>query len=149
MTYSQSTETIPTNEELVIMTKEKHEALRRDLHDYKLLLAKYQTIRIEQEILIADLERQGKLLENKSEILDDFRKKNEQLLNEIDALNVRIEKQKLELGDLREDYNNLSRAYYTEKAKVYRMQKDQAGVWVWRGLAIFFFFSMLVVGSQN
>lgn len=48
------------------MTKAKHEALRRDIEDYKLLLIKYQNLRIEQEILVYDLERQAKLLKRQS-----------------------------------------------------------------------------------
>lgn len=131
------------------MTKSKHEALRKDIEDYKLLLIKYQTLRIEQEILVSDLERQGKLLENKSNVLDEFRKKNEQLLREIDALNIKIEKQEKEIGTLQNDYKRVTRNLYTEKGKVYKMKKDQAEVYLWRGAAVFFFFAMLVVGSQN
>ncbi len=131
------------------MSKAKHEALRRDMEDYKLLLAKYQTLRIEQEILISDLERQGKLLANKSDILEEFRKKNEQLLRQIDALNEKVQKQSAEIGGLHNDYNRVNRNLYSEKGKVIRMRKDQAGVWAWRGAAVFFFVSMLIVGAHN
>lgn len=151
MTYSQSVDQKPTtnNEELVVMTKDRHEALRKDIEDYKLLLVKYQTLRIEQEILVSDLERQSNLLKNKNEILNEFRKRNDELIKEIDALNIKIEKQKMELGDLHKDYNSLSRNFYIEKGKVFKMKKGQAQVFLWKGAALFFFCGMLIIGVQN
>ena len=149
VTFSQSTETKTSNDEMVIMTKDKHEALRRDMEDYKMLLAKYQTLRIEQEILIADLQRQGKSLSEQHKLMIEFRNKNELLVKEIDALQIKIDKQSLDNAELREDYSKLNRNYYTEKGKVYRMKKAQAELYIWRGSAVFFFLAMLVVGSQN
>src|SRR5258705_7363897 len=63
--YSQSTEN-QTND-VIIMSKDKHEALRRDIEDYKLLLIKYQSLRSEQDVLVGDLDREGKLLTSKNE----------------------------------------------------------------------------------
>jgi hypothetical protein len=134
---------------MIIMSRAKHEALRRDMEDYKLLLTKYQTLRIEQEILISDLERQGQLLANKNDILIEFRKKNEELLKQIDVLNAKVEKQKAEIGGLHEDYNRVNRNLYNEKGKVIRMRKDQTEVYLWRGAAVFFFVSMLIVAAHG
>ena len=134
---------------MVVMTKDKHEALRRDIDDYRKLLSKYQTLRIEQDILIADLQRQGKSLAEQHKMMVEFRQKNESLVKEIDALQIKIDKQAKDNADLREDYSKLNRSYYTEKGKVYRMKKAQAELYMWRGAAVFFFFAMLVVGSQN
>lgn len=131
------------------MSRERHEALRKDIEDFKLLLGKYQALRIEQEVLIKDLVRQGKLLKNNSDLVSEFRKKNEDLMKEIDALNAKLEKQMDQLGDLQEDYKTLSQNYYKEKAKVNRMTKAQTELNVWRGLTVFFFIMMLIAGSQN
>jgi len=146
-TYSQSEN--QTNEgDLIIMTKAKHEALRRDIEDYKLLLIKYQSLRIEQETLVADLDRQSKLLESKAETLDASRKRVDYLESEIATLRIQIEQQQKKIGDMEAVYRNMYRNYYLEKGKVYRMQKGQANLRMWQGAAVFFFLAMLVVGSQ-
>jgi len=130
------------------MTKAKHEALRRDIEDYKILLIKYQSLRIEQETLAADLDRQSKLLESKAENLEASRKRIEFLESEINTLRIQIEQQQKKITEMDAVYKNIYRNYYAEKAKVYRMQKGQANLRVWQGAALFFFFAMLIVGSQ-
>lgn len=131
------------------MTKDKHEALRKDMEDYRLLLRKYQYLRIEQEILISDLQRQGKSLEDQNKLMIEFRRKNELLVKEIDALQIKIDKQTKDNTNLRNDYSRLNRSYYTEKGKVYRMKKAQAELYVWKCGTLFFFGAMLIIGSQN
>lgn len=129
------------------MTKAKHEALRRDIEDYKLLLIKYQSLRIEQEILVSDLERQSKLLESKNDNLSELRKRVDYLDSELNSLRNTIEKQSATIAEKERIYGNLSRMYYKEKGKNVRMQKQQAEVYIWRGAAIFFFFAMLLLAE--
>jgi chromosome segregation ATPase len=129
------------------MTKAKHEALRRDIEDYKLLLIKYQTLRIEQEILVSDLERQAKLLESKNDNLSEIRKRVDYLESELNTLREKIEKQSASIAEKEKLYNDLKKMYYKEKAKNVRMQKGQAEVYIWKGAAIFFFFAMLLLAE--
>jgi len=129
------------------MTKAKHEALRRDIEDYKLLLIKYQSLRIEQDILISDLERQAKLLESKNDNLSEIRKKVEYLESELTTLRNTIDKQSTTIAEKERIYNNLTRMYYKEKGKNFKMQKQQAEVYIWKGAAIFFFFAMLLLAE--
>jgi chromosome segregation ATPase len=129
------------------MTKAKHEALRRDIEDYKLLLIKYQTLRIEQEILVSDLERQAKLLESKNNNLSEIRKKVEYLESELNTLKEKIEKQSVAMVEKEKLYNDLKKMYYKEKGKNVKMQKQQAEVYIWKGAAIFFFFAMLLLAE--
>lgn len=130
------------------MSKEKHEALRRDIEDYKLLLIKYQSLRVEQEILISDLERQSKFLNSKNESLVKAREGIEQLENEVNSLRIIIEKLSTKISELEKNYKNAYRLYYIEKGKVYHMKKGQARLRAWQGITIFFFLAMLIVGSQ-
>lgn len=134
---------------MIIMSKEKHEALRRDIEDYKLLLIKYQSLRIEQETLTADLERQAKLLESKTETLDAARKRVEYLESEITTLRTQIEQQQQKIAEMDAVYKNIYKNYYAEKGKVYRLKKGQGSVYAWKGAAVFFFVAMLIVGSHN
>jgi predicted nucleic acid-binding Zn-ribbon protein len=131
------------------MTKSKHDALRKDIEDYKQLLVKYQKLRIEQDILIAELNNQTKLLQSKNDVLNEFHITNDELIKEIDALNLKIEKQKMELGDIHKNYNNLSRNFYDEKGKNLKMKRQQSNLYIWKSAAVFFFFAMLIVDSQN
>lgn len=131
------------------MSKSKHEALRRDIEDYKLLLVKYQSLRIEQEIISADLERQSKILDNRNEKYLDALKHIDYLEKELNYIRNEIESCKLSQSDKEKAYNDLKRMYYKEKGKNVRMQKGQAELYIWKASAIFFFFAMLLVGSQN
>lgn len=130
------------------MTKAKHEALRRDIEDYKFLLVKYQSLRIEQEILVSDLERQSKLLESKNNNLSEIRKRVDYLESELNTLRNTIEKQSATITEKERMYANLTRMYYKEKSKNVKMQKQQAEVYIWKAGTIFFFVAMLLIGSQ-
>ena len=130
------------------MTQAKHEALRRDIEDYKKLLVKYQSLRIEQEILTNDLERQSKLLESRNDKYLDAIKRIGVLEEEVAYVRLETEKKSATIAEKERVYNDLKRMYYVEKGKVYKMKKGQAEVYIWKGLTVFFFVSMLLVGSQ-
>lgn len=131
------------------MSKSKHEALRKDIEDYKQLLIKYQSLRIEQDILSADLERQSKLLDNKNEKYVDALKRIDVLENDIVFIRKKIEECTLTNSEKEQAYNSLKRMYYYEKGKRLKMQKQQAQVYIWKTATVFFFLAMLLVGSQT
>lgn len=132
------------------MSKSKHEALRRDIEDYKLLLIKYQSLRIEQEIITADLARQANILDNRNEKYLEAMKRIDVLNKEVDYVRNQVEECNLSMVNKAKAYNDLKRMYYNEKSKNITMKKQQGSVWIWRTSAIFFFFAMLLMaGSQN
>jgi exonuclease VII small subunit len=131
------------------MSKAKHEALRRDIDDYKNLLIKYQSLRIEYETLISDLDRQSKLLESKVDALEEGRKRIKYLDDEIETLRIIIQKQSKKITDAENSNRVLRKLYETESAKAYSMKKGQAEVYIWRYTTIFFFCMMLIVGTQG
>jgi septal ring factor EnvC (AmiA/AmiB activator) len=132
---------------MIIMSKSKHEALRKDIEDFKRLIIKYQSLRNERDILIGDLDRQSKLLESNTEVLDNLRKKVSFLESENASLEIELGKKIEELSKKNEAYGRLAKNYYEEKGKVYSMQKAQAKLYIWEALAIFFAVAMLIVGT--
>jgi len=131
------------------MSRSKHEALRHDIEDYKLLLVKYQSLRIEQETLTADLERQSKLLNNNNDKYRNALKRIDVLEQDIAYVRKMIEDCNLSKTDKDKSYNALKKMYYNEKGKRVSMQKQQANVYVWKVTTVFFFLAMLLIGSQN
>lgn len=146
---NQSQQINSDDEEVIIMSKAKHEALRHDMEDYKVLLVKYQSIRVEQEILTADLDRQSKLLNAKNETLVQAQNRIDYLESEANDLRIKIETQSQKITELNQNYRNMDRLYYVEKNKVYHMKKGQTQLYMWRGLTLFFFCAMLVVGTNH
>lgn len=131
------------------MSKAKHEALRRDIDDYKNLLVKYQSLRIEQETLTSDLDRQSKLLESKVDDLNEAIRKIKYLEDELETLRIIIQKQSKKITDAENSNRVLRKLYQNETYKVSSMKKGQAEVYIWRYSTIFFFCAMLVVGTQG
>lgn len=148
MTLSQS-QNQATNEELIVMTKDKHEALRRDVEDYKVLLMKYSALREELEMMVSDLERQSKFLSKNKEALMDARRASDKLEDQLNAAQIKIESLETKNTEISKDYSELARGYRKEKAKVIRLQKDNKGLWIWKLLTVFFFLAMLLVGGNS
>jgi chromosome segregation ATPase len=150
VTLSQSTNPQNnSNEELIVLTKSKHDALRKDIEDYKNLLIKYQSTKIEYDVLVNDLERQSKLT---SSTFDQLKKSNNRvdyLESELATIKDKLEKLAESNSDYKKSYAALEREYYKEKRKVYKLKKQQGGVYVWRGLAIFMTVAFIIIAGEK
>lgn len=131
------------------MTKAKHDALRKDIEDYKILLIKYQSLKIEYDVTLSDLERQAKL---STSTFDQLKKANTQidyLESELATVKNKLEILSASNSELKKAYANLEKQYYKEKRKVYRMKKQQAGVYIWRFTTIFAIICVFLVAGNN
>lgn len=147
--WSQSITNQPTEEELIVLTKSKHDALRKDIDDYRNLLIKYQSVKIEYDVVVADLERQTK---TSGKTFDELKKANLKIVsleNEVSSLRNEIYDLNSRLSDLDKSYKRLDKMYYTEKGKVHRLKKGQAEVYAWKGAALFFFLCIFIVAGNN
>lgn len=150
MILSQSIPNVKSNdEELIVLTKTKHDALRKDIEDYKNLLIRYQSIKIDYETTLADLERQSKTSEK---TFDELKRANIQIAsmeNEVESLKAKILEMGQKYSELDKSYRHLNGSFYDEKSKVIRMQKGQTQVYIWKGLAVFFFLCIFIVQANN
>jgi peptidoglycan hydrolase CwlO-like protein len=139
-TYSQSEKT--NDDELIVMTKEKHEALRRDIENYKLLLVEYQKLKIDYEILQIKVETQKKQLDsldyNKIVLLEEKIKSTQQKIAELNNV----------IRDKDVSYQLLNRSYYKEKNKNIRKVKIKEEAVIWKITTIVFFISIFIVAGQ-
>lgn len=151
VTLSQSLPSPQTNggEELIVLTKSKHDALRKDIDDYKVLLIKYNSMRLEYEVIFHDLDRQSKLTEKtfgdyKKSVLkiEDLEDANQALRLKLDAINVKY-------ADLSKKYQNLSAMYHNDKYKIIKLKMGLAELWIWRSVSFFSFFSIFVVAANQ
>jgi len=146
---SQSIPNNQSNEDLIVLTKAKHDALRKDIEDYKILLIKYQSLKVEYDVIISDLERQTKL---SSTSFDKLVKSNQQidyLESELGTIKNKLEVLSASDSELKKAYANLEKQYYKEKRKVYKMKKQQTNVYIWRFTAIFAIICVFIVAGNN
>lgn len=146
--FSQS---IPNNndEELIVLTKSKHDALRKDIEDYKNLLVKYQALRVEFDVTISDLERQTKLSTN---TFDQLKKVTQQVVyleSELATAKEKLDKLAISDRELKKSYASLQKEHYKEKRKVYKLKKQQANVYIWRYAAITAVVFMIIIAANN
>ncbi len=146
---SQSIPNNQSNEELIVLTKTKHDALRKDIEDYKILLVKYNSIKIEYDVILNDLERQAKL---STTTFNQLKKANQQidyLESELATTKNKLEVLSASNDELKKAYANLEKQYYKEKRRVYKMKKQQANVYLWRYAAIFATICVFIVAGNN
>jgi hypothetical protein len=112
-------------------------------------LIRYQSLKIEYETTISDLERQSKTTEK---TFDELKKANSRIAfleSELEDLKLKIYTLGEKYVDAEKKYRLVEQMYYNEKSKVYKMKKQQANVYIWRWTAIFAIICMFIVAGNN
>lgn len=124
------------------MTKEKHEALRRDIENYKLLLVEYQKLKTDYEILQVKVETQKRQLDsldyNRLVLLEEKIKSTQQKIAELNDI----------IREKDVSYQLLNRSFYKEKNKNTRNVKIKEEAVIWKITSIVFFISIFIAAGQ-
>lgn len=121
-TWSQSNDPINPASDYVLISKEKHEELRKNIEDYKALIVDFEKLKFDfQECISEKTSDNSKIISLQKNIVE-LQDKIIQQANRIETLENALRKQGENTAALRESYNQLQKLNYRNQAKIYKMQ---------------------------
>ena len=117
MTLSQSND----NSNYVLIDKQTHEELRRNIDDYKRLIVDFEKVKSDLEVAKKDSQLDNdKLLHYQRQIVD-LQDKILKLNQQVQTLTEKLDNANMALLEKSKLYDDLKRIHYRDQAKIYKM----------------------------
>ena len=151
-TWSQSSDQTnqPSSSDFVLISKEKHEELRKNIEDYKKLIVDYEKLKFDLQECSADKNSDNTKIINLQKEIVALQDKIIFQADRITRLEEALRKQGATILDLKEYNNQLTKLNYKNQAKIYRMQGYKRRFQT-QGLVIGFLVvtTIIILGQQN